>query len=637
MTSDDNAILAAMRCISEGKLDEARRLCRQVLEKNPLSAPGQHTLGLVAYMARDYATAIEHITRATQIDGENPQYLSNLGEALRRAGRSKDALETFDKALIAMPEFLKAHLGAGNALRDLGRHQEAVAKFRLALAIDPGFAEAYHYLGLALAEQERFEEALPLLRKAVAIRPGYGEAQLTLANTLDRTGHTEEALGTYRQILERDPGNSAVHNNIGNLLKSLGRIEESILHYRQALELDPDHAPAYYNLSRAQVGSAEEELSRMEALLEDRHLAGERRVNLHFALGKILDDLGRYDEAFPHFRTGNELDGRGRPFNAGDHGLAINRLIGVFSRRFITARRGFGSESELPVLIVGMPRSGTSLIEQILASHPRVFGAGELDAIGRIVAALPKALGDLAGYPDCATLLDAAAACRFGEEYVSRLRVVGGDALRVTDKMPGNFLNLGFVALLLPNARIIHCRRQPLDVCLSCYFQHFTSVMPFTWNLSDLGRYYRDYERLMAHWRKVLPLSMLEIDYEELIDNQEETSRRIVDFVGLEWDDACLEFHKTDRPVKTASSWQVRQPIYASSVARWRNYEHFLGPLREALGDVLSESGSEAEAEEGGKKAPARKRPTARKKAAARKTASGNPRRRKPTLEPDHT
>lgn len=219
------------------------------------------------------------------------------------------------------------------------------------------------------------------------------------------------------------------------------------------------------------------------------------------------------------------------------------------------------SESELPVLIFGMPRSGTSLVEQILSSHPDVHGAGELDTLGRIVAAMPATMGDHAGYPEVAGMLDAATACKLGEEYVSRLRTHDAKAGRVTDKMPENFLSLGFVALLPPNARLIHCRRQPMDSCLSCYCQHFTSIMPFSRDLTDLGRYYRDYERLMAHWHDVLPLPILDVQYEEVSEDQEGMSRKIVAFCGLEWDDVCLDFYKTKRPVKTASRMQVRRPI----------------------------------------------------------------------------
>ena len=588
--SAERDIVQAMQHVGSGRLEQAELIFRRVLGQRPADDTALHGLGLVAYLRRHYDEAMDFFTRAIQIESNNPQYHSNLGEALRRAKRPQEALERFERSVVLKPDFLKAHLGVGNTLRDLGRHEEAISRFRLALAIYPNFAEAYHYLGVAFMEQDRLDNAIPLLRKAVALRTGYADAQLSLANALETAGESDEALAIYQEILERDPDNTAVHNNVGNILKNMGRMDDAVSHYRHALELDPDHAPAYYNLSRAQVGaSGDDDVKRMETMLEDQGLSDERRVNLHFALGKIFDDLGVHDKAFDHFRKGNGLDRRGEPFIAAQHSAAVDRLMAVFSGEFFANRKGLGSESELPVFILGMPRSGTTLVEQSLASHPKVHGAGELDFIGRIIASMPNALGGFAGYPECATLIEAMTACKLGEDYLSRLRGFGRNAVRITDKMPGNFLNLGFIALMLPNAKIIHCRRQPLDVCLSCYFQHFTNVMPFSRDLADLGHYYRDYHRLMAHWRQVLPVPMLEVPYEEMVADHEGTTRRIVEFAGLEWDDACIEFHTTERPVKTASSWQVRQPIYTTSVERWRKFEAFIGPLKEALGDVLPE------------------------------------------------
>lgn len=583
-SSTDQAVMSAMQCIGTGQLQKAEEICAALLEKHPLSAPVLHAAGLVAYMKRDYATAIGHISKAVQVDDSNCQYFSNLGEANRRIGRLEEALAAFDRAIVLKPDFLKGHLGAGNTLRDMGKFPEAISKFRLALAINPNFAEAYHYLGVTFVEQENFADAVPVLRKAVALRPAYGEAQLTLAGALEQIGRSEEALALYRRILERDPKNVAVLNNAGNILKNLGRMDEAVEHYQKALEIDPDHAPAYYNLSRSQVSRNEgNDTQRMEEMLKDESLDVARRINLHFALGKIYDDLGLYHKAFHHFEAGNALDTRGEPFNADAHSMVINRIMAVFNKQFLSSHRGMGSESDLPVFIVGVPRSGTTLAEQILSSHPRVFGAGELAEIGGIASHLADAVGSGNVYPEAAMDLDALTAVKLAERYVGYLQGIGGGALRVTDKMPGNFIHLGLISLLLPNAKIINCRRDPIDVSLSCYFQHFTAIMPFSRTLTDLGRYYLDYHRLMAHWRKVLPMEILDVDYEDMIADHEGMSRKIVAFAGLEWDDACLEFYNLDRPVKTASSWQVRQPIYSSSVARWQNYKKFIGPLQEII------------------------------------------------------
>lgn len=583
--------MSAIQFIGTGQLDRAEEVCAELLKTHPMSAPALHASGLVAYMKRDYETAIKQMSLAVQIDENNCQYFSNLGEANRRVGKLEEALKAFDRAIVLKPDFLKGHLGAGNTLRDMGKHQEAISKFRLALAINPNFAEAYHYMGVAFLEKENLEDAIPVLRKAVALRPAYGEAQLTLANALEQDGKSEEALAIYRTILDRNPNNVSVLNNVGNILKNLGRMDEAIEAYNKALEIDPEHAPAYYNLSRSQKSQGEgNETSRLEEMLKDKTLDVARRVNLHFTLGKIYDDLGIYDKAFHHFESGNDLDTRGEPFNADGHSMVVNRIMAVFNKNILSSRRGMGSESDLPVFIVGIPRSGTTLAEQILSSHPLVFGAGELSEIGAIANRLAEAIGGGNVYPEAALELDALTAVKLAERYIGHLKSLGGKAIRVTDKMPGNFIHLGLISLLFPNAKIINCRRDPFDVSLSCYFQHFTAIMPFSRKLSDLGRYYLDYHRLMEHWHKVLPLQILDVNYEDMIADHEGMSRKIVEFVGLEWDDKCLDFYNQERPVKTASSWQVRQPIYATSVARWQNYKKFIGPLKKIIDPIVGPS-----------------------------------------------
>jgi len=589
MANLEQDLALIMQHINFNRLKEAEDLCHPLLAAYSLEPQVLHAAGLIKYKRVDYPGAIDLLSKAVQIDKKNPLYFGNLGEAYRRNRQFDKALASFEEAIAIMPEFLMGHLGIANTLRDQGKFKEATARFRLALAINPTFAPAYHYLGLTFADQERLKEAIPLLRKAVALRPGYIEAQLSLANVLERDGQSEEALERYREVLEKLPNHVGIINNIGSILKNMGHIDEAVAHFEKALALDPDHVAAYYNLSRARVGSNDEELARMEKMVTDDRLSPEQQCSMHFSLGKLYDDLGNYEKAFYHFKRGNEMDTRDKPFDPKLHSFAVDRMMATFNREFFAGRRGFGSESTLPVFVLGMPRSGTTLVEQTLASHPQVYGAGELNNIGQIIGALPSLQGRLAGYPECATLIDAVSACQLGEEYVAYLRSVGGKAARVTDKMPGNFINLGFIALLLPHAKIIHCHREPLDTCLSCFFQHFAMVMPFSRDLTFLGNYYRDYKRIMEHWHRVLPMPIFDVRYEDMVADHEGMSRKLIEFIGLEWNDACLNFHKTERTVKTASNWQVRQPVYKSSVARWRHYDPFIGPLREALGDAQSE------------------------------------------------
>jgi len=586
--SAEAALAQAMQNIGSGKFKEAQGLCEGIIAKQPNNAAALHALGLSHYMVRNYAAAIEHMSKSVQFDATNSQYFCNLGESLRRAQKPDAAIENFEKALALKPEYLHAHLGMANALRNLGRREEAAARYRLALALDPRFAEAYHYLGAMYMEQDRKTDAIALLRKSVAIKPDYAEARISLAQALDNDGQIAEAAAAYEALLADMPDNAAAHNNLANLLKTEGKIDEAVAHYEQALKINPRNVQAYYNLSRAQTtDGGEKERKSMETLLKSDDLAQPERINVHFALGKIYDDQGRTDDAFGHYQKGNDLDDRATAFDPRAHAALVNRMMKVFNEQLFSRRRGFGSESEVPVFIVGMPRSGTTLIEQVLASHPQVFGAGELDQIAHLINAIPAEISGAPGYPNFANDLDAVTACRLGESYVSYVKRLSGGEARVTDKMPANFMHLGFIALLAPRARIIHATRNPLDTCLSCYFQHFTQPMPFATKLANLGQYYRAYEALMAHWRRVLPLRMIEVPYEDMVGDHDNMCRKIVEFSGLEWDDACLQFHKTKRSVKTASTWQVRQPLYSTSVARWHKYDAFLEPLKRTLGDIM--------------------------------------------------
>lgn len=588
--SPDRATQAAMQHLGSGRTEAARQLCREALAIQPDHAGALHGLGLAHYLEKDYPTAVEHLRRAVAIDRDNPQYLANLAEALRRAKQPDEALRAFERVTIIMPEHLKAHLGVANSLRDLGRIAEAVARFRLILAIDPAFAEAYHYMALCLIDQKREKEALGLLKKAVSLRPNYAEAQLALAHALDQLGEVDAAVAVYRSVLEHDPKNIAALNNVANALKSLGRFDEAIGYYREALAVTPDHTMAYYNLSRSAAARPDDaEMARMLELLEDPKLAAPERMGLHYALGKLFDDLGKADEAFDHYSKAKALDDRGEAFDPDAHDGFIDRLIETFSADFFARRQSMGTVSDHPLFIVGMPRSGTTLIEQIVSSHPAVYGAGELDNIGAIVASIGKKYDGIAAWPECARNLDAIGAITLAENYIEAVqakavRTGDGKTRHATDKMPFNYLHLGVIALLFPNTRIVHCRRNAMDNCLSCYFQYFTSVMNFTGNLENLGRYYRSYQRLMEHWQQVLPVPMLTLDYEETVADAEAASRRLIDFLGLEWDDACLGFQDSARPVKTASVWQVRQPIYTTSVGRAQAYAECLSPLRTALG-----------------------------------------------------
>jgi hypothetical protein len=327
-------------------------------------------------------------------------------------------------------------------------------------------------------------------------------------------------------------------------------------------------------------------IARMADLLRENKLSAPKRWALHFGVGKRFDDLAAYDDAFAHYRAANELKGGAAAFDPADWEQDISRIMATFSRRFFSERPGLGNDSQRPIFVVGMPRSGTSLVEQFLASHPEIAGAGELNDFFLIAGNLSAILGTDIPYPASAELIDEEAAHRLARGYLDHLRELAPDAKRVADKLPGNFLRLGLIALLFPRARVIHCRRDPVDVCLSCYFQNFDERHFYSHDLANLGRYYRQYERLMAHWRATLTLPMLEVSYEALTADPEGVAREMIGFCDLEWDDRCLTYHERDHPIMTASVWQARQPVYRTSVQRWKRYEKHLGPLLQALEEM---------------------------------------------------
>ena len=361
-------------------------------------------------------------------------------------------------------------------------------------------------------------------------------------------------------------------------------------HYGQAIAISPDYAEAHLNRSdikRFQAGDAD--LATLQALAGSADSSNDKAHYIHFALAKALDDAGDYARAFEHLLKGNALKRRQISYDETGALELLHRIRTVFDSRLLDRFQGAGHPSPVPVFVLGMPRSGSSLIEQILAGHPQIQGAGELTILEKMEAGglyEPETLP----YPQCISALDAEAFEQIGRSYLSRLPKIEDGKIRMVDKLPGNFLRIGLIRLILPNAKIIHTTRHPIDTCVSCYSKLFTNGLPFTYDLAELGRYYRGYSELMKHWRSVLPPGvMLEVAYEDVVDDLEGQARRLMEHCGVPWDDRCLSFHRTNRPVRTASVVQVRQPLFRSSLGRWRRYESGLGSLLDALGDCVTE------------------------------------------------
>jgi len=585
----DQALNLARQHHQAGRLKEAERLYRQILEVQPANVDALHLLGVVALQCGHAAGAVELIGKAIALNPHQADFFDHLGAALLALGRWDEAVANLREAIRLNPDYAEAHNNLGCALEPLGRLDEAADCYRRALALKPRYPDAQNNLGNILRKQGRLSEAVELYQAALKTDPGNAAAWNSLGNARREQGNLEDARACFQRALEINPRYADAHNNLGFLLDALGRFEEATACYRQAIAINPAHAKAYMNLGRLKrYGDADrDEIARMEQLLAEGRLLRESRVDLHFALGKIYDDCGQWRRAFEHYEQANRLvDVR---FDEDGFVAYVDQMIAAYSGPWLAEKSQIGRESELPVFIVGMPRSGTSLIEQILSAHPAVFGAGELSHIAKLSSDVASELGSTQPYPSCIGEITPDTAARLADRYLDVIRGLGGEANRITDKMPTNFLHLGLIALLFPRAKIIHCRRHPLDTCLSCYFQDFVYRAGYAYDLRLLGVYYRQYARLMDHWLSVLPMRIFELDYEDLTGRQEELTRRLVEYCGLDWDARCLRFQENPRAVRTVSSWQVRQPIYRRSVGRWKNYEEFLGPLKEALGEMLCE------------------------------------------------
>ncbi len=503
--------------------------------------------------------------------------------AHHRAGDLETAARSYRRILARTPRHAKALQLLGAVALQEGRDGEAVELLERSIALKPDDAQVQGNLGLVYEKQGRLEDAARCFARAATLEPDSAEAHLNLANILRKQDRLDAAAASYRRALALKPADPAAHLNLGATLQAQGRFDAAVAEYESALAAQPDFAKAYKALVMARkVAGDDPVVARIEALLRRSPAHPERQIQCHFALGKCFDDIGDYDRAFEHYRAANTIKKRRLAFDGAAFARETERIMATFGQAFFQAGAGLGNPSERPVFVVGMPRSGTTLVEQILASHPGACGAGELPDMGWMIEDLPRRLGGAAPYPECAARIEPDLVADLSHAYLARLAERSHEALRVIDKTPYNFRRLGFIWLLFPRARVIHCRREPLDVCLSCYFQDFAS-QPFASDLMDIALFYREYERLMAHWNTVLPLPVLDVRYEELVDDTEAVSRRIVEFCGLQWDPACLAFHGRDRAVQTASLWQVRQPIYRTSVQRWRRYEKHLGVLMRVL------------------------------------------------------
>ena len=603
--------------VNAGQFETARETCQQACAQSPDDPEAWFLLGAINGQLTDWAAAEAACRQATRLAPQHPVSHYNLAIALLQQHRPAEAIDELVMADKLQPDHFNTLLELGNTYNQTGHHELAIFQLSKALELQPESAVAHVNLAHAFREALRYEPALLHYRRAIELDPDNPEAYYELAGVFIAQFKYDSAISLLESVIPRMPGKTGLLSRLAVAYQEQGDSDKARHYYNRALEIEPDHLASRIGITgiQAMQGDFSNAFHSVEKLLAEHpenlsalliyaniahHFGADDKAaelvtkrladpsvpektqsKLYFALANIHERSDDLDKAFECYKTANRL--RGAVFDYISYSNIYNALIENYSVQAVPSLPRSDNRSDTPIFIVGMPRSGTSLAEQIIASHPDAFGAGELSNLNYIVASLNETIHSSVPYPRCLDQLDTPLLNRLADQYLAEIAERSGNARFVTDKMPMNFMHLGFIDLLFPNAHIIHCQRDPLDTCLSCYFQSFSGEQPYAYSLTDLGKHYRLYRKLMEHWKKVLRVPMYELSYEALVGNQEEETRKLLEFCGIEWNDACLNFHKTQRTVSTASYSQVRNPIYRKSVGRWRAFEKHLGPLLEEL------------------------------------------------------
>lgn len=560
----------------------ALELYRQLITRNnhDLSARLNLAHTLLALNRREEALAA--YSEVINLHPQSVEAYAGRGDVLRELGRLDEALSDCQEAVRLSVTSAEAHCSYGNVLSELGRHGEALVSYREAIRLKPDYSAAYNSCGVALKELARADEAIACYDKAIALRPDYAEAYSNRGNALKEVNRLDEAVASYNEAISLKPGYALAWSGLAQVDSEAGRFTDADVKFQKARSLDPKLVAPLCGIANIRKFDSSDPLIReMEDLLSTASLPDRDRAELYHAYGKICNDVGRYDEAFLSYSRGKDL--LTAKFDTAAYGEAYSAMKHLFTPEFFAERTAFGVEDARPVFVVGMPRSGTTLTEQVLAGHRLVEGLGELPHLHRIANEIAPYVGHPERFADAVRSLRASDVARMADRYRETYAGTQAGKLRLVDKMPHNFQHLGLIAMMFPRAHIIHCRRSPLDNCVSIYMQNYIDKHHYAKDLTILGQHYRQYEDLMKHWAEVLPVRIHECSYEALVGDFEGSVRGLLSYLELDWDTNCLRFQQQDRQVRTASLWQVRQPLYGTSVNRWQRYEPHLGPLKEAL------------------------------------------------------
>ncbi|MEP5566336.1 MAG: sulfotransferase [Halioglobus sp.] len=620
--SDVNFIaLLGTSLMRQGKLDEAEQTLRRVVKIAPGFPRAQEDLGTALLNMKRPAEAIPFLVKAIELNPQSAESFFKLGGALKAEGQHDKAEEAFARSRALSPQ--KGQIEQASILFAQGNYREAekVAKelvrqnpqdvnaaallariaiqarcyddaealLRRVVQIAPPFIQAWHDLSTALKEQSKFTEAIEALEQARKIEPDNAITHYFLGAALAMDSSPELAETSYKKALSLDPSLSGAHLGLGHVLKTLGKQEEGIVAYREAMKLRPNFGEIHYSLSNLKTFVFDDnEIEDMIQRLENEQLSKESVVHFCFALGKAFEDAKDYDRAFEYYSRANETHRETIAYDPVQTEVIHKKIREVFSTELFEkfSHEPHGCDDAAPIFILGLPRSGSTLLEQILASHSQVDGTSELADLSLVSQSLTDRGRGLT-YPGIMPELSGDRLRELGEKYINQTQRYRSGAVYFTDKMPNNFPHIGFIHMILPNAKIIDARRHPLDSCLGCFKQHFAKGQTFTYDLFELGEFYLEYQSMMDHWDTVLPGKVLHVQYEDVVSDLDTQVRRILEYCDLPFEENCVNFHNTDRAVRTASSEQVRQPIYSRSVNTWKRFGANLDPLIDVLSPIL--------------------------------------------------
>lgn len=603
-----------------GNAEDAKKSLTRAIELAPNNYQALNNLGIVFFEELDFEKALECYDKALAISPRYAESHNNRGNALRALGKNEEAISAYQQALAYREVYPEAYNNLGTALRDKDLKVEAEHAYRKAINQRASYIEAYVNLAGLLNANDQSVEALRVLADALRLddkhqgallmtarvqqgrnnyeqaqraaqivlqgNPENSEAMVILGQIQHDQDHFEEALDLMQRAVKANPKSAEAHNFLGVVLKSIGRLDEARAELLEGHRLSPRNWSTLANLNDLLNFSEHPDLvAEMEnGLKEADDPTLSRYIALHYAYAKALDDCGKPEEAIDEYLIGAAAKRRELDFNEEKSIEFFNDIQKIFTKEFFADVKYKGDPDVRPVFIVGMPRSGSTLVEQILSSHPDVFGAGEVKYLSRSLHMLRDRFPGIPVFPQMAQKLDDAQYALVSRNYLDQISAQAGDAKRITDKLLTNYFFVGLIHILYPNAHFIHTRRNPVDTCLSAFTKLFKDDMPHSYDFGELGRYYKRYEKLMQHWENVLPKgTIMTMDYEKVVADLETSARGLIDFLGLPFDARCLSFHESDRPVKTASVVQVRQPVYKTSVERWRKYGPKLQPLLDAL------------------------------------------------------